>query len=916
MAKKESVAGLSKDFFKSKKVQWAITIILFLAILVSSIDLRLSNLPILKDSTSGEYISNDLDSLYFYRIAETKMANNGTLPAVDILRSPGYNVTWLKEILPDVMIGLYKIEKIFSPSMTFDYSAAISGPIIYGFLLIAFFILTLLLTRSKTASVVSSALLAFAPAFLFRSTAGFYDHDHLGVLAVILLLIIFTLALKRFEKSWKETAIWGILLGLFTALVLASWGGAMTFVLVALPLAFFFYYLLTCKKPEKFLVLYALWIVSSVIFPKLMLAKGFVPITMVDRFFDSQGIAALFVFGFALIDFLFIKFKKNLKFVKEQYEKAYSFGLTIILGLIGLILIGKSPLNMAKSAWSSLIYPFGTGRLGTTVAENAQPYLKELIAQNGQVVFWLFLFGMIVLAIEFSKNLKFLKERIFMSASVLFIFLAILYSRYSSSSLLNGENFFSQALYLLGALTFLGYFVYVFSRERFKIDIETIILFAITLTVVINARAAVRSFFLITPFICLLGGYFILGILRRYKEAKKDKRLIWMIFSALSILLTVISLFVNFSPIQKDSAGNYAITKNPGSYQITSYQAKNVGPSANSQWQEAMAWARNETAKDAIFVHWWDYGYFTQTLGERPAVTDGGHSAEFGGDVNIGRYLLTTPNPETAYSFMKSWNVSYLLIDPTELGKYGAFSKIGSNDSWDRVSTGVSSGESDSKNNKETASGTTRIYNINSCVDEDLNYGNVFLPGINVNARSVMECKSYLAGVIIEMQITNQSVTFKQPMGAFFYNNKRYDIPIKNLYAGGKMVSFSEGIDSVAYVIPKVLQSSDGRYGVDSTGAIMYLSPRVKDSLVGRLYVLDDYYKEYSGLKVAYAAEDPAVAYFNQLFGVNLGEFVYFQGLRAPLKIWSVDYPAGTETHEEFLDRYAFSYGGLDYLFE
>ena len=378
MAKKESVSGVVKDFLKNKKVQWAITIVLLLAILISSIDIRLSNLPILKDSTTGKYISHDLDSLYFYRIAETKMANNGTLPAVDVLRSPGYNVTWLKEILPDVMIGLYNVEKVFSPSMTFDYSAAIAIPIIYGFLLIAFFFLALLLTKSKTASVISSALLAYSPAFLFRSIAGFYDHDTLGVLAVILLLIISVLALKRFEKSWTETVIWGIALGFFTALVLASWGGAITFVLVVLPVAFLIHYLLNNKQPEKFLVLYFLWIISAIIFPDLILSKGYVPISMADRFLDSQGIAALFVFGFALIDYLVVKFKKNIKFIQEKYEKAYSLGITLILGICGLIFIGKNPIEMVTKAWSILIYPFGTGRLGTTVAENAQPYLKDL----------------------------------------------------------------------------------------------------------------------------------------------------------------------------------------------------------------------------------------------------------------------------------------------------------------------------------------------------------------------------------------------------------------------------------------------------------------------------------------------------------------------------------------------------------
>jgi hypothetical protein len=82
---------------------------------------------------------------------------------------------------------------------------------------------------------------------------------------------------------------------------------------------------------------------------------------------------------------------------------------------------------------------------------------------------------------------------------------------------------------------------------------------------------------------------------------------------------------------------------------------------------------------------------------------------------------------------------------------------------------------------------------------------------------------------------------------------------------------------------------------------------------MGRLYILDDYYNEYPTLTEAHFEDDPAVAYFKQ-FSPGLNEFVWYQGLRAPLKIWEVNYPAGTQTHEEFLDR-NLVFGGLDRLF-
>src|SRR5690606_26222141 len=98
---------------------------------------------------------------------------------------------------------------------------------------------------------------------------------------------------------------------------------------------------------------------------------------------------------------------------------------------------------------------------------------------------------------------------------------------------------------------------------------------------------------------------------------------------------------------------------------------------------------------------WWDYGYWVQTIGERPTLTDGAHANEWW-DYTTARYLLTTPTPETALSLMKTHNVSYLLIDSTDIGKYGAFSSIGSdetgNDRLSQIPTMVFDGSQSSLN--------------------------------------------------------------------------------------------------------------------------------------------------------------------------------------------------------------------------
>ena len=66
MAKKDDIKDVVLNVVKNKKFQIGLTILIFLAILVSSTSIRLSNLPVLKDATTGLYTSNDLDSLYFF----------------------------------------------------------------------------------------------------------------------------------------------------------------------------------------------------------------------------------------------------------------------------------------------------------------------------------------------------------------------------------------------------------------------------------------------------------------------------------------------------------------------------------------------------------------------------------------------------------------------------------------------------------------------------------------------------------------------------------------------------------------------------------------------------------------------------------------------------------------------------------
>jgi len=281
---------------------------------------------------------------------------------------------------------------------------------------------------------------------------------------------------------------------------------------------------------------------------------------------------------------------------------------------------------------------------------------------------------------------------------------------------------------------------------------------------------------------------------------------------------------------------------------------------------------------------------------------DGGNANAYW-DHLMGRYVLTTPNPETAYSMMKSHNVSYLLIDPTDVGKYSAFSKIGSDDSGlDRFSA-ITTMVLDPAQTVESGNATVLIYTGGGMtIDDDINYNdgnkNVFLPSQ----------KAGLVGIIWRRDsYVNGNSQFEQPLGVYYYNNQRYDIPLRYVYFKDELKDYGSGIDVVLRIIP----SFDGS-NINEVGAMIYLSPKVAKGLFAQLYLLDDVSNNYGNIKVAHVEQDYVVGVLKNQ-GAPIGEFLFFRGLRAPLKIWKVEYPANIVERSEFLGTEG-AYAGLDNL--
>ena len=865
---------------KDKRVQVAIALILFAILLVNATSVRLSGLSNLKDKTTGNYVLADPDAFYEYRVAEV-LLTTGNIGGIDPLRNPGLNLPYTQEMLPSVLANSYKIFHSVNHSITLDYIDAIYPVIAFAIGLVIFFALCWYLSKSKFLALFASAMLAYSATYFQRTGAGISSHEVLGLIFMFFAFLVYAYSMNNYKKGWKWAISLGLLTGITLALSLYSWSGGSNFALIIFPLSSLVIYLFGEDNKElkkKFIAFNVLWIFASI---AMMPVIGYPISNMTSRFLSNYGIIAPFLIIFMIVDFFLESYQHKIKAGQSKKRVLYSLAGTVLVGFIGLFLMGKNPLTLIYNIYNQLLFPFGQGRVGLTVAYYAQPYLTDLISQIGRGMFWAFFLGIVLIGIEFGKNIKNKKDKIYFYVIWILSVSGMIFTRISSSSFLNGSNFISSVLYVLSFVILGTYLLWLHIKEKFPIDTSAIFLFSWMIITLMSIRSAIRVMFVVVTFVFVAVAFFIV---KCYQYGKKTNNSTWKytLFAC-----SLIGLFLAFNFVFGNPLAGTA-----GNYQAVSYYSHNNGPITGAQWQNSMAWVRNNTSPDSVFISWWDYGYLIQTLGNRTTVVDGGNSNQYW-DHLVGRYLLTEPNENASLSFMKSHNVSYLLIDPTDLGKYPAFSSIGSDaSSQDRFSQ-ISVMPADPTQTTETAAGESIVYSGASPVDQDIIYqssnGSVFIPSQS----------GALIGIIINVLKSNTSVSFKQPVGVFLYNNQQIRVPLRYIYYKNQIVDFKSGINSVAMIIPSI--SSNGQnVQIGQFGAVIYLSPRTSQSLYAQLYLLNDAFKRYPTVTLANSQPDPLLAGLNAQ-GANLGNFVYYQGFIGPLDIWKVNYPSYIISRPEFL---------------
>lgn len=201
--------------------------------------------PFGRDMTSTSYIGVPFTSTFFYWVANSV--------GIEV------SVLTVSLVLPAIMGALTTI-------VAFFFGREVSN---------------------NTVGLLNALFLAFMPAFLQRTIAGFYDNEAVGVFAIVLILFFFTHSLKR------GSPYSGVAAGLSLGYLLASWGAG-DFILGLLALYGFLMFI-GGRYSQRLLTSYVLTITFGVFLGVLVPRNGFGSLTSMT-YLAAIGIGGLLAF--------------------------------------------------------------------------------------------------------------------------------------------------------------------------------------------------------------------------------------------------------------------------------------------------------------------------------------------------------------------------------------------------------------------------------------------------------------------------------------------------------------------------------------------------------------------------------------------------------------------------------------------
>ena len=584
-----------------------------------------------------KYLLSPDDPYYFYRMA-MDVAKTGHVPANDTMRYWPIGALSDKENLGTAYLAGYLYRALHSIGWNgnmFDL-AAYYAPVLLMIGLIPFFFLVRELFDEKTA-IIATGILAFSGGILFRTMAGFLEKEPLFWPLFITSTLFIVLSIKR--KRWYFATIAG-----FFAALSGFASGLFQYFVFIYGLFFTLEILLETMDKNKAMNLAIFTIVLGISLP-----------FFTDKYGDhltiwkSMFMLILYFTELMALVYLFIKNKVKLPEKIPTGITAIVIGILISIGA-GYLFLGSERMgHMISFMLLKLSNPMAQPIFGTSVSENQPPTFFGARSWWGTFNFAIIFFyiGAVLLFHKIFKT-KSEKARKVVTATFAIFLLALLMDHFTGNPNSAIDLIFKPQI-LYWSIFVAGVIYFVWKVKKHEHNEAQMFLIAWLIFSIIMAHGAIRLFFMLAFPLSILSGYFFTWLAKKYSEKK------WVVAVSYGIAAIYILLLIN-------TAFAMSSVMNPGL----------------QDWYTAMYWIANNTPKDSVFTHWWDYGYLVQAIGQRPTVVDPGNwyvkrNFDTGGHLFAAHSLS-----EVAWYGKKYDYPNYWLICSEDVLKYYQISRLGS----------------------------------------------------------------------------------------------------------------------------------------------------------------------------------------------------------------------------------------------
>ncbi|MBI4021182.1 MAG: glycosyltransferase family 39 protein [Candidatus Aenigmarchaeota archaeon] len=614
-----------------------------------------------------------LDEFLFYRYSQYAIDHNLQLPEIDFMRHhpDGINVTQNEYIAPIyIPIFLYLLVSLVL-SMHYFTFVLFYPPIMGALACLAMFFLGREVYDNR-AGLLAALFLAAQPAVIARTIAGIIEKEAAIAPFSVLVLLFFIRAFKR------RSVIDGAIAGLCLAVIGMSSGIAQYyFVVLAL---FALVLLLLNKHVDHLMAAYLPTMLVALVLPAL-LVKHSTSILSTELASVSFTLA---ITGLVLIRFLVGRFKV----VKPEQLKYVAPGLigVVFLAFMLSTLFLDQPATLLNGI-INIITLQQRDPTGFTVAEN-QPGSWGAILDSSTTRFaavpwlspylsgWLFMF--LALFVGLLKAMGWIRPAM-KSTTVRGLFFLIW-----AAAVLLLVNAAVDATTIM-ALAVVGAIIAGYAAVRNPHTSIMLLLIIWLASSMLAVLFQIRLLSLYGPAAALLGGVglaYLINAALRYRPTQATLATVARHLPLAILVFVAVLVYANAASGFAYTAGqgtsicfaNPAILIDGQKCLEIDDQGK-ITYAAGQPWYDAFTFMSTQTPVDSNFLSWWDFGYWFQTRGLRPSVSDGGGGYR---DQIAEWFVADASDWQASEPFLVARSVDYILMDYTLPGKYGAITAIAS----------------------------------------------------------------------------------------------------------------------------------------------------------------------------------------------------------------------------------------------